>query len=101
MLRLMSSPWNSSHWYSRWALPQCTLGSVPSNCGSKPLGKCSRYCGCPTRHWVLLLSTFITMSVFSSGGKRTRSATSKPSCSRSTRRLVLSMNSSTCGYLSM
>lgn len=57
--------------------------------------------GVPDQALVLLLSTFITMSVFSSGGKRTRSARSKPSCSRSTRRLVLSMNSSTCGYLSM
>ncbi|MNG10309.1 hypothetical protein D3C84_937690 [compost metagenome] len=50
---------------------------------------------------MLLASTFITRSVSSRGGKRTRRAMSMPSWIRSTWRLVLSMCSSTSGYSTM
>ncbi|MOA13549.1 hypothetical protein D3C78_1336080 [compost metagenome] len=97
MLAVAPSGPSSTQAYSRCAEPQCRLGRLLRSAGTSESPSPLRSVGLATTHWVLLAKTFITRSLLSNGGKRTRSAISMPSWIRSTWRLLLSTCNSTSG----
>ncbi|MCY1544999.1 hypothetical protein D9M68_809150 [compost metagenome] len=81
--------------------PQSRLGRPLRSAGSRGNSRLCINSGLATSRCGLSASTRITRSLLSSGGKRTRSARSRPSPSTSTRLLVASSCTWTLGYSSI